>query len=95
MTKVRKKSAVVDYGAQLRSLMPTDELMIPAWLGCLHWSLGQREILDRYYSETGTAPLVPAKTPLDMLIDEATGVTGAYLVGFAAWMNREIWGEEK
>lgn len=72
--------------------MPTDPLMQPAWLGCLHWAIGEPEIVAAFRAETGHQ-WRPAGG-LAGMIDAATGADRAFLEAFARWMTVNIWGEE-
>jgi hypothetical protein len=48
-------------------------------------------MVEAFRADTGMQ-WTPGRTPLERLIDEATGADTAFLEAFAAWMNREIWG---
>jgi hypothetical protein len=69
---------------------PTDPLLIPAWLGLLHYALGQPEMVAQFRQDTGHQ-WHPGSTPLDRLVDEATGAERAFLEAFAAWVNATLW----
>ena len=77
---------------RLAALAPTDDFMLSAWLGCLHWALGDPQIRENFYKASGLR-WDPPQTTIEQLVDNATGAAGEYLIAFAAWVNKEIWGE--
>lgn len=78
--------------SEIEALMPTDELMKQAWVDCLRWATKHRAVLERFEMETGIS--VKAGSPLDGMIDAATGYDKYVAVDFIRWFNREIWGEK-
>lgn len=68
-----------------------DDLMLPAFLSCLHWALGEPAIIDRYRAETGDA-FAPAANGLERMIDRATGNDLAFLQRFSDWVEVNIFG---
>ena len=72
--------------------MPKDVLMQQTWMDCLHWALGEPEIVARFKEETGRN-WSPATTPAEKLIDEATGAGRAFVEAFVPWFNANVWGE--
>jgi hypothetical protein len=74
------------------ALSPSDDSMLSAWLGCLHWALGEQEVRGAFYKASGLR-WEPPRSPIERMVDEATGADGEYLVAFAVFVNREIWGE--
>lgn len=76
----------------LLALAPTSDLMLGTWLGCLHWAIGSEEIVERFRAETGIR-WTPAQTPIERMVDEATGADARFIEEFVRWMNRTIWGE--
>lgn len=77
----------------IMALMPEDTpaYMAPAWLGCIHWAVGNDEIMAAFRAETGNA-WVPASDGLGRLIDEATGADVAFFTAFVQWVNVNVWG---
>ena len=71
----------------------SDLLMIGAWLSCIHWGLGDSDIRSRFEADTGQRWTAPT-TPLDRLIDEATGRADGYVLAFAEWITANVWGCE-
>lgn len=74
-------------------LMPTDTpaYMCPAWLGCIRFALGDESVVRAFREETRNF-WEPATTPMDRLVDEATGADWAFLVEFIQWVNVAVWG---
>lgn len=74
-------------------LMPEDtpDYMLPAWLGCMHWAIGNPEVVDAFRAETGMS-YQPPRTGLDAAIDKATGADTAFVEAFILWANIAIWG---
>lgn len=73
--------------------MPRDtpDFMVGAWLSCLQWAIGVDDIRASFEQETGMR-FVRARTPIDSMIDEATGIHEAYIRQFVEWFNVNIWG---
>lgn len=74
----------------LADLIPP--LMAPAWYGSLRFALGRDDIMAAFREATGNQ-WKPARTPLDSMIDDATGASLAFIRAFAKWHNENIWGE--
>jgi hypothetical protein len=91
MSKVGQVESIRD---RIDALMPRSEWARPGWGGCLVWAIGSKEIRDRYEAETGDHYKL-SSSPIEQMIDEATGVQGEWLVNFITWMNRNIWGENE
>ena len=72
----------------------TPEFMGGAWAACLRWAITTPEIRAQFESETGHSPWPSAKTPLELMIDEATGTNYEYFKSFAAWHDKNIWGND-
>lgn len=74
---------------------PDNPLMEMAWLDCLHWAIGHDEIRAGFEADTGARWPGP-RTPLDRMIDEATGFKfdqEEYFRKFIVWFNENVWGE--
>lgn len=84
--------SLTDAGAFLEPYLPAQAYLHPAWLSCLSWAMTEPEILAAFRQDTGHA-WAPGRTPLDRMVDEATGADKAFLEAFAAWMNVHVWGE--
>src|SRR6478609_2456928 len=69
----------------------TPDYMVDAWVSCLHWALGEEEIIAAFRRETGVR-WTPGKTGIERMIDQATGADYRFLAEFVAWFNVAIWG---
>lgn len=78
-------------GDVLRTSWDDDPLMLPAYLGCLHWALGEDEVLARYRADTGDN-FEPATNPIDKAIDRAMGRELQFLQDFSDWLERNYFG---
>ena len=78
----------------LEGLRPNDtpDYMTPAWLGCLRWALSEPEIVAQFREETGNQ-WTPGRTPIESMIDDATGVAHDFIVSFIVWFNINVWGQ--
>jgi hypothetical protein len=74
-------------------LMPADtpDYMAQAWIDCLMWALGEPEIVAAFCAATGNQ-WTPARHPLEMMIDAATGADAEFIRAFILWANVEVWG---
>lgn len=73
--------------------MTADLLMAVAYRDCLLWATREPEIIEAFRREAGVA-YRPARTPLDAMIDEATGAHKAIAEAFIAWFNVHVWGDD-
>jgi len=89
MTRARDK----EPEATIESLLPADTptYMLPLWLGCISWALQDDNCLAAFRAETGNN-WAPGKTPLERMIDEATGSDRRFIFAFVEWVNVNIWG---
>lgn len=74
-------------------LEPTEPLMAWPWYGLLRFCLGEPALGAQFRADTGET-WEPGRTPLDQMIDTATGAEVAFFQAFARWMNETQWGEE-
>lgn len=66
-------------------------LMLEAWQGCVSFAAHEPEIIARFVEETGwKAP----GSPIERMIDEATGRPAAVFAQFCDWVTVNVWGEE-
>lgn len=72
----------------------TPEFIWPAWYSCLRWAVGEKEIMGRFTAETGIK-FHPETSPLDWMIDDATGANKDFVFKFCDWFNENIWGNEE
>lgn len=70
----------------------TPEYMYDAWYSCVHWALGEPEIMAAFRQDTGIM-WEPGKTGIEKMIDRATGADRKFVVSFVAWVNENIWGD--
>jgi hypothetical protein len=63
----------------------------PIWYSCLHWAIGNEEILAAFKADTGLSYSAP-RCALDAMIDDATGLGNSVVVAFVPWFNQNIWG---
>ena len=75
------------------SLMPADtpDYMADAWSSAMHWAAGNADIVQAFRRDTGNA-WTPGTTPLDAMIDTATGADQVFAEAFIQWANVNIWG---
>lgn len=72
-------------------LIPSDPLMALAWRDALAWAASEPEAIAAFTEATGVR-WTPAPTPLDRMIDDATGANEAVFVRFVEWFNDIVWG---
>ena len=80
----------------LDALRPADTpaYMTDDWLDCIYWAIGEPDIVAAFRENTGDL-WVPGLTPLDRMIDEATGRDRAFAESFIRWANVAVWGPLK
>lgn len=70
-------------------------LMLEAWLGCVHWAIGQPEIRDAFRRQEGRdLSVLLNRAPMAQMIDEATGRDREILISFCDWVTVHFWGVE-
>ena len=77
----------------IEDLMPADtpRHMLPAWLGCISWALGETDCVEAFRHDTGIQ-WKPASSPLERMIDEATNAERHFIEAFIRWANVNVWG---
>lgn len=77
----------------LDELRPADTpvYMTDAWLGCIHFALGEPDIVAAFRHDTGMN-WTPGRTGLDRMIDEATGIDREFIIAFIRWANVNVLG---
>lgn len=75
------------------TLRPADtpEYMNPAWLGCISFALNQPELMQQFRDETGMR-WQPARSGIERMIDQATGMEWEFVKAFVLWVNVNVWG---
>jgi hypothetical protein len=66
---------------------------VPAWFGFIKWALGEKWIRAEFEKDTGIKAPPPARSGLEAMIDEATGIRLDYVKKFVVWLTRNYWGE--
>lgn len=81
--------------ADQRIAYPDDPLMAVAWLSFVSWAARHRETLAAYEADTGKRLVFSRpRSPIDRMIDEATGYERESMESFVDWVNAELWGED-
>jgi hypothetical protein len=75
----------------LTPYLPDDPLLCQAWVDCLMWAVGFEPIMKRFREETGIT-YTPARSPIDQMIDEATGHQEHFVREFVKWFDTNVWG---
>ena len=70
---------------------PTHPLMAQAWVDCLRWSVTEPGMVAAFQAQTGCV-WTPARTPIDQMIDAATGAEEALVTQYLLWFNQNVWG---
>jgi hypothetical protein len=79
---------------EIIDLQPSDtpDYMIPAWLGCISWVSKSPQIIEMYCQATGST-YQPARSPIEAMIDQATGRGESEVRKFVLWVNENLWGD--
>lgn len=68
--------------------------MLDAWVGLLHFAIGEREVRAQFKAETGhDLDAFIGRSALDVLIDQATGHDREAFVAFCDWVTVNMWGD--
>ncbi len=70
----------------------THPLMQIAWRDCLLWACTFEPIVKQFRDETGNAWEF-GKTPIERMVDKATGAETEYCREFVEWFNANVWGD--
>lgn len=87
-----KPQRKIPISASIEALSPEEPYMLGAWLGAIHWGIGDADCVAAFRSDTGLN-WVPANSPIERMIDEATGADGQFILAFVRWFNKTVWGE--
>lgn len=90
--KKQRGAKTVPESNSLKKHVPKDPLMAGPWSVAISVALRDASMLAGFKTDTGLS-WNPPKSPLDRMIDEATGADMKFLVAFAAWFNENIWGD--
>lgn len=63
-----------------------------AFSGYVHFAWGDEQHREDFESYSGMKLPSPARTPLEAMIDRATGANDAVITAFIEWLIRERWG---
>jgi hypothetical protein len=73
------------------------EIMTSAWMGCIHWAIGEPEVCERFEKETGLM-LSRARNPIEAMVDKVCGfnpqASEGTLMAFMDWVTLNFWGVE-
>jgi hypothetical protein len=69
----------------------TPEYLWPAYFSALRVAIEEPVIIKAFSAETGYMWSAP-KSPMDAMIDEATGYAEGYIKAFVEWFNINVWG---
>lgn len=75
-----------------RELIPPDPLMAAAWYSAVQAAVQHQPFIDAFKAETGLS-WSAARSPIEQIIDEATGADIARTVAFVRWFNKNVWGD--
>lgn len=70
----------------------TPVYMTDAWLSCMHWAIGNKDILSKFREETGNK-WTPASSPIYRAIDSSCGADWDFIKTFILWANDAVWGD--
>lgn len=77
--------------SHIKTSWDDDPLMYPAFMGCVSWALGNDEVMARFRADTGKT-WTPGRTPIERMIDHATGVDLDFFQSFSDWVEANIFG---
>lgn len=70
----------------------THPLMQIAWRDCLMWAFTFNPIVKQFNEDTGCT-FTMGGSPIERMIDKATGADTEYCRQFVEWFNANVWGE--
>ena len=73
--------------------MTLDDFNAIAWRDFVLFAWAEPNIRAQFTAATGLR-VTPATSPIDVLVDDATGATASVLTKFVEWVTREHWGIE-
>ena len=78
-----------------RTAYPDNPIMAGAWYSAVKWAAQEQDALDAFEKATGIKPLFAAsRSPIERMVDEATGAGDASVTAFVDWFNENVWGED-
>ena len=66
--------------------------MTLAWAGALLAAIETPAVLAQYREDTGDH-WQPGRTPIDRMVDDATGREWMFVEAFTKWFNANVWGD--
>ena len=69
-----------------------------AWLGFIHWAIGEETLRTQFEKETGMVFIEPARYGIAILIDQFCGVDEGnkkYFMAFTVWVTENYWGPDE
>lgn len=84
---------MTDSTFDILSLLPKDtpDYMTDAWLGFVLFAAGEVQVCEQFKKDTGLV-FKAATSPLDQMIDKATGHDEHLIREFVLWINKTLWG---
>lgn len=77
-----------------RVAYPDNPVMAVAFVGFIRWAMCEPEVLDHFNHATGIMPWwTQSMSPLDVLIDQASGYEADVVNKFVDWLVENYWGE--
>jgi hypothetical protein len=67
----------------ITTYLPDDPILAQVWFDCLRWSVTEPEMLAAFHVDTGCDSM-SGLTPIDRVIDEATGNERAFVEQYVA-----------
>lgn len=64
-----------------------------AWLGLFSTLWNEPDCHKAFCEQTGAMPLALGGSPIERMVDEATGRDREYMLKFAKWVTEFHWGE--
>lgn len=80
---------------QITDVYRGDQIMLPAFVSMVSWAFSEPGIRSWYEADTGATLPPSPRNGLEAMIDEASGVNDAYVMGFAEWAYVALWGMEE
>ena len=69
-------------------------LNIATWTGFLNFTIGEERLHREFEEATGTKIPAAPKSPIEAMIDKATGYQESWIMPFIVWVTETYWGDE-
>lgn len=63
------------------------------FLACAQWAITEPKIVAQFREDTGET-WEPGRTPIEKMVDSATGATNGFCHKFLQWVVNNVWGPE-